>query len=109
MALSSMPQGAILDVVTSGQIAWDGLQDRVDEPFKSLGAKCLVFGNGDDDLEVRRCACFFLSVIRHLPLHNKVLRVPQTRGHADEIAKVAHFSLRLHWNMCRTRRWSWLL
>ncbi|CAM9988788.1 unnamed protein product [Ectocarpus sp. 6 AP-2014] len=50
--------GSILDVVTSGQIAWDGLQDRVDEPFKSLGAKCLVFGNGDDDLEyVSSCGC----------------------------------------------------
>ena len=46
-------QDAILDVVTSGQIAWDGLRQRVDEPFKSLGAKCLVFGNGDDDIEVR--------------------------------------------------------
>eukprot|EP00903_Cladosiphon_okamuranus_P019303 g17743.t1 len=49
---------AILDVVTSGQIAWDGLQQRAVEPFKSLGTKCLVFGNGDDDLEyVSSCGC----------------------------------------------------
>lgn len=46
-------QDAILDVVTSGQLAWDGLRQRVDDPFKSLGTKCLVFGNGDDDVEVR--------------------------------------------------------
>lgn len=45
-------QDAILDVVTSGQIAWDGLQQRAVEPFKSLGTRCLVFGNGDDDVEV---------------------------------------------------------
>lgn len=45
-------QGAILDVVTSGQLAWDELQQRLNEPFKSLGNKCLVFGNGDDDREV---------------------------------------------------------
>lgn len=45
-------QGGILDVVTSGQVAWDGLQQRIAEPFKSLGNKCLVFGNGDDDAEV---------------------------------------------------------
>lgn len=49
---STLSQDAILDVVTSGQIAWDGLQQRVGEPFKSLGAKCLVFGNGDDDVDV---------------------------------------------------------
>eukprot|EP00752_Nemacystus_decipiens_P018257 g16382.t1 len=49
---------AILDVVTSGQIAWDGLQKRAVEPFKSLGTKCLVFGNGDDDVEyVSSCGC----------------------------------------------------
>ncbi|CAM9613576.1 unnamed protein product [Ascophyllum nodosum] len=48
----------ILDVVTSGQIAWEGLRQRVAEPFKSLGKKCLVFGNGDDDLEyVSSCGC----------------------------------------------------
>lgn len=50
-------QDAILDVVTSGQVAWDGLQQRVGEPFKSLGSKCLVFGNGDDDEEVHTAAC----------------------------------------------------
>ncbi|CAM9139410.1 unnamed protein product, partial [Hapterophycus canaliculatus] len=49
---------AILDVVTSGQVAWDGLQQRAGEPFKSLGSKCLVFGNGDDDEEyVTSCGC----------------------------------------------------
>ena len=47
-------QDAILDVVTSGQIAWDGLQQRAVEPFKSLGIRCLVFGNGDDDVQVRK-------------------------------------------------------
>ena len=47
-------QDGILDVVTSGQIAWEGLRQRVAEPFKSLGKKCLVFGNGDDDLEVTK-------------------------------------------------------
>lgn len=41
-------------MVTSGQIAWDGLQQRAVEPFKSLGTRCLVFGNGDDDVEVRK-------------------------------------------------------
>ena len=46
------PQDSILDVVTSGEIAWEGLRQREEEPFKSLGTKCLVFGNGDDDLEV---------------------------------------------------------
>lgn len=46
------PQDSILDVITSGEIAWEGLLQREKEPFKSLGTKCLVFGNGDDDLEV---------------------------------------------------------
>lgn len=45
-------QDSILDVVTSGEIAWESLRQREKEPFKSLGTKCLVFGNGDDDLEV---------------------------------------------------------
>lgn len=48
----SYKQDSILDVVTSGQIAWDGLQQRAAEPFASLGLKCLVFGNGDEDEEV---------------------------------------------------------
>lgn len=47
-----LPQDSILDVVTSGEIAWEGLVQRTKEPFKSLGGKCLVFGNGDDDQEV---------------------------------------------------------
>ena len=46
------PQDSILDVVTSGEIAWEGLLQKEKEPFKSLGTKCLVFGNGHDDLEV---------------------------------------------------------
>ncbi|CAM9333628.1 unnamed protein product, partial [Laminaria digitata] len=52
------PTDSILDVVTSGEIAWEGLVQRTKEPFKSLGSKCLVFGNGDDDQEyVSSCGC----------------------------------------------------
>lgn len=43
---------------------------RIDEPFKSLGSKCLVFGNGDDDVEVRErvfrmmiVSCHFMFVV----------------------------------------------
>lgn len=54
LSFSTSSQGSILDVVTSGQIAWDELQRRAAEPFATLGDKCLVFGNGDEDEEVLR-------------------------------------------------------
>lgn len=89
MALPSMPQGAILDVVTSGQIGWDGLKDRVDEPFKSLGAKCLVFGNGDDDLEVRSCARVHHPSFVIYRCTTKSCESPKQGGTRMKFAKIA--------------------
>lgn len=50
--MNVVAQSGILDIVTSGQLAWDGLHEKMEEPFISLGSKCIVFGNGDDDSEV---------------------------------------------------------
>ncbi|CAM9165842.1 unnamed protein product, partial [Phaeothamnion confervicola] len=52
---------AILDVVTSGELAWQGLADRKTEPFKSLGKRCFILGNGDDDVEYATSAGLTLS------------------------------------------------
>jgi hypothetical protein len=56
-----------LSVVTSGDLVWEGLRKAADsamgevgeELFADLAArKCLVFGNGEDDLEyVTSCGC----------------------------------------------------
>ncbi|CAM9386805.1 unnamed protein product [Chrysoparadoxa australica] len=39
-----------IEVVTSGELAWQGLTERKLEPFKSLGTRCLTLGSGDEDL-----------------------------------------------------------
>lgn len=50
------------DIVTSGDVAWNALKERTEEPFASLGNTCLVLGNGDDDTEyVTSAGCTFAS------------------------------------------------
>ncbi|KAG5187687.1 HAD-like domain-containing protein [Tribonema minus] len=51
----------ILDVVTSGDVAWEELHTPTQEPFKSLGRSCLVLGNGDDDVDYVKTAGLTLA------------------------------------------------
>ncbi len=45
-----------IDVVTSGDLVFDGLLAGDSEPFADLGIRCFVFGNGaDDEQYVREC------------------------------------------------------
>ncbi|CAM9136352.1 unnamed protein product [Choristocarpus tenellus] len=54
---------SILDIVTSGDLAWEGLKAREEELFQNLGTRCLVLGNGDDDVEyVESTGCVLADV-----------------------------------------------
>mmetsp|Transcript_18323 Transcript_18323/g.24175 ORF Transcript_18323/g.24175 Transcript_18323/m.24175 type:complete len:372 (+) Transcript_18323:70-1185(+) len=51
------------EIVTSGNTAFDAMMERKTEPFQSLGTKCLVLGNGDDDEEyVEQMDCSISSI-----------------------------------------------